>query len=239
MGLVTKTIDKPALIQAISVEAALAVLVEKENDKIRKHMSHLKTNMKELSSLAVNRPLIEKPREENLFVALTTDEQVKSVSKVTFEKICKEYEMMVNLDLMSSIMQNLRNHIRQVGNRAKIRILVESQNPRQKKIIIDTIDNLRPKTGDFSAKIIPRMESINYYLIDDSELWISMQNKTESGLPCVLWTNDNKMVDFFHENFHQGWDDPSAFSIVDSQNRDNNRENGKEFSEFKKEVVVA
>ena len=233
MGLITKTIDKPALVQAISVEEALEFLVAKENDKIRKRISHLKLNMKELGSVAIQRPFSGKLHEEkNLFIALTTDDQIKNMSKVTFEKISKEYELMMNLELMTSIIQKLRNHIRQIGNRAKIRLIVENQNPNQEKIVIDTIEKIRPRTGDFSAKIIPKMESIGYYLIDNSELWISMRNKTESGSPCVLWTNDAKMVEFFHENFHQAWNDSSAL-MISSKNQNI------EFAAVNKEVAIA
>ena len=210
MGLVTKTIDKPALVQAIPVEKALNRLVAIENEKTKKRITQLKSYVKELENVAVNHPFMEKPQEENLFVTLTNDEQVRNMSQIDFSRISKECNMMLSLELIASIMQNLRNHMQIIGTRAKIRVIVQNANPKYERAIVDAIEKIRPKKGDFTAKIVSKSESINYYLIDDSALWVSMKKKTASGLPCVLWTDDEKMIQFFHDNFNDAWNEVAA-----------------------------
>ena len=68
----------------------------------------------------------------------------------------------------------------------------------------------------FEAKLTCSGESITYYVIDQNELWIRLQKTTESGRPCVLWTNDKSMVNFFQESFNQTWNNHKAIKIYPS-----------------------
>ena len=87
MGLITKTIDKPFMIEAIPVEKALDSLVSSERKKAQERISHLENNLKDMVNELQEQPRI---KEETRFTLLTTDEAIKNRGRLTFKKIKKE-----------------------------------------------------------------------------------------------------------------------------------------------------
>src|ERR1700690_515376 len=77
MGLIIKTIDKPALIEAIPIERALSRLVSNEKNKAKTRISFLEDNLKKLSAAVINNQNSEEIQ-ENEFIPLMTDDQVKN-----------------------------------------------------------------------------------------------------------------------------------------------------------------
>jgi hypothetical protein len=55
-----------------------------------------------------------------------------------------------------------------------------------------TLEKMKPNRGNFAAKLIYKSKSLPYQIIDHKEVWISGKKETESGLPCVLWTNGSR-----------------------------------------------
>jgi hypothetical protein len=44
-----------------------------------------------------------------------------------------------------------------------------------------------------------------YQIIDNKEVWIATQQKTETGYPCILWTTSQNIIDVYKENFKKAW----------------------------------
>ena len=69
MGLIIKTIDKPALIEAIPIEKALSCLVSNEKIKAKTRISFLEDNLKKLSAQSKITETLRKFRKKtNLFL---------------------------------------------------------------------------------------------------------------------------------------------------------------------------
>ncbi len=52
----------------------------------------------------------------------------------------------------------------------------------RKKEVMKVLTPIIPKNRNFEVKIANTNESLSYYVIDQNELWISLQKKTESDL---------------------------------------------------------
>jgi sugar-specific transcriptional regulator TrmB len=209
-GLITRTIDKPVFIGAIPIEKALGHLVSIEKEKICKKISRLEINLKELTDETANHQPIDKTRDEDLFIPLITDEQVKNRADLTFESAYLSYDLIVKLELITSITKNLRAQLQQITKKVKTRMIVENS---RKNEVMKALKPIIPKNRNFEVKIANSNESLSYYVIDQNELWINLQKKTESDLPCVLWTNDRNMVMFFQESFNKSWNSSEATTI--------------------------
>jgi hypothetical protein len=53
----------------------------------------------------------------------------------------------------------------------------------------------------------------HYQIIDRREVWIATQRRTESGFPCILWTNDQNIINIYVEHFKKSWNDTRANMI--------------------------
>ena len=83
MGLITRTIDKPFMIESIPIEEAFETLILKERKKSEDRILHLENNLKEMVDSIQNQPQI---KEETQFSLLTTDEAIKNRRTLTFKK---------------------------------------------------------------------------------------------------------------------------------------------------------
>ena len=87
MGLITKTIDKPFMIEAIPIEKSLETLILKERKKSEDRIFHLENNLKEMIDSIQRQPEI---KEETQFSLLSTDEAIKNRRTLMLKKIKKE-----------------------------------------------------------------------------------------------------------------------------------------------------
>jgi sugar-specific transcriptional regulator TrmB len=212
IGLVTKTIDRPFLIEVIPVEKALDSLVSTERKKANERISRLEANLKELLNAIREQQERREPLEEARFVLLKTDDQIKNIADLTFENTKKECDLVTNLELITRRMHHFHEHFQKLSRRgARIRVIVESIN--NEDLVKRTVEKIRPDNGEFAAKLIYKKTSLPYRIIDNKELFIRRKKATESGLPCVLWTNGWSIVQFYKENFEEAWNDPRAVSI--------------------------
>jgi sugar-specific transcriptional regulator TrmB len=204
MGLITKTLGKPATIQALPVDTALRHLVAIETQKAKDKISHLKNELKDLTIDLNRQQATGKIKEERWFVPLTTDAELANTVHSAFKKTKKEYDLVTTSELLRRMQEHLRENFRGLAKRGVItRIIVE--NPDDENSVKKIIKNLTPKMGDFEAKLIYKNTPVPYQIFDNEELWIGLKRLTESGLSCALWTNTKNMVQFFKENFEQTW----------------------------------
>jgi len=211
MGLIIKTIDKPALIEAIPIEKALSRLVSNEKNKAKTRISFLEDNLKKLSDAVINNQNSEEMQEENEFIPLMTDDQVKNRATLTFERVKKECDLFFDFEMINGLTSDLKKRFRKMDKGVKIRIIIK--NVENMKAVMNIIKKISQPNNKIEVKIIQDDVAIPYYIFDQRELWVSMEKKTEIGLPCVLWTNDRNMIKFFQYNFNEAWDNPKANTV--------------------------
>lgn len=213
MGLITKTIDKPIMVEAIPVETALIHLFSTEREKANERISRLGANLKELTNtIREQQNTAGNIQEERRFILLTTDAEIENTANWIFENGRMECDLVMNLELITRLAHRFREHFQTMARRgARIRIMVENLN--NEDLVKRTLEKIRPNRGDFVAKLIYKSKSIPYLIIDHKELWVGRKEETESGFPCVLWTNGKNMTQFFDESFKEAWNNRHAISI--------------------------
>ena len=88
-------------------------------------------------------------------------------------------------------------------NKAKTRLIIVTSDDND--TVKQTVEKIAPNTGQFTVKTINKTICKNYQIIDNKEVWIATQQKTETGYPCILWTNDQNVIDVYKENFRKAW----------------------------------
>ncbi|HLN90039.1 MAG TPA: helix-turn-helix domain-containing protein [Candidatus Binatia bacterium] len=202
MGLITKTIDQPFMIEAIPVEKALDSLVWREKMKADERISHLENNLKDVVNSLRDQPRM---KEETQFALLSTDETIRNRERLSFKKLKKEFLFITNIEhLKSSLMPLYREFLQTIAdNKAKTRLIVVTND--DEDTVEQTIRKIAPTSGQFIAKSIDESTRKNYRILDNKEVWISTKQKTETGHPAILWTNDQNVVDVYKENFKKAW----------------------------------
>jgi sugar-specific transcriptional regulator TrmB len=212
MGLITKTVSNPTMIEALPVENALVSLVSVEKEKANERISRLEANQKELVHGLNEQQARKHIREEDRrFILLTTDAEIENMARLSFKKMMTEFDWVTNLELLrrqtcffSECFETLATA------ETKIRIIVESL---KNEDLDGALKNIAPKSGDFMTKLIIKRKSLPYQIIDHREVWVSRKQLTEHGFPCVLWTNSRNITEFYDESFKNAWNSRRAISI--------------------------
>jgi sugar-specific transcriptional regulator TrmB len=213
MGLIARTIDKPIIIEAIPIEKALNNLISIEREEANEKISRLETNLKKLVNAIRERQEREKTEgEEARFILLTTDEQIMNSADLAFENTKKECDLVTNLELLTRRMDHFHENFQKLSRKGvKIKVIVEKLD--NGDLVKKALEKIKPDNGDFAAKLISKSVSLPYRIIDNKELFIRRKKTTESGLPCVLWTNSKNVVKFYKENFERVWHNSRAISV--------------------------
>lgn len=210
MGLITKTIDKPFMIEAIPFEKALENVILIEREKADQKIRFLERNLREMVDALQNQPEL---KEEARFTLLSTDEAIKNKGKFIFKKPRKQFFLVTSpesivkpgLHYYSDLFRYIADH------KAKLRIvLIGADN---KEVVKQVVDKLASKNATVHVKLLQKTVSKNFQIIDNNEAWVATQQKTEQGYPCILWTNDSNVVDVYKEYFKKVWNDPKAKTV--------------------------
>ena len=201
MGLITRTIDKPFMIEAIPIEKALETLILKERKKSEERILHLENNLKEMIDSIQRQPQI---KEETQFSLLTTDEAIRNRRTPTFKKLEKEAQLVASLENIQTRSTNFRDFLQTIAKtEAKTKLIVVTKE--DDGAIKEAIEKIAPFAGQFTAKAIDEVTCKNYQIIDNKEIWIGTQQKTETGNPCMFCTNDQNIIEVYKENFRSAW----------------------------------
>jgi len=210
MGLITKTIDKPFMIEAIPIDKALETLISKEKDKANERISQLENNLKEMITAIQMQPEI---KEEARFTLLTSDEAIKNRGRLIFKKTKKEFKIVASMEnITKPALHYFREFLQLIADHdARLELIIVTTEDKEE--VKQTVEKIAPGTGELKVKLINNSVCKNYQVIDNNEVWIATQQETESGFPCLLWTNDSNIVDTYRENFQMTWTNPKA-SVV-------------------------
>lgn len=208
-GLITKTIGKPFKIQAIPLKTALYQLVSNEREKSNKKIESLESSLKDLIDSLKEQPKCE---EDARFTLLTTDDSIRNRANLSFAGLRKEVKLVTNLELLLAPLTKLHEFITLLSER-KTKTLLLAVTPEDIETVSRTIEKLQPHQSYFTAKHIGRSILKHYLIMDRKEVWIATEQKTESGFPCILWTNDKNIVQAYEENFDISWSHSGANRI--------------------------
>ncbi len=210
MGLIIKTIDKPFMVEALPVDRALENIVLKEKEKASKKIEDLENNIKEITGSIQKQPA---SKEEARFTLLTTPEAVASRAQLIFKLKTKNFTLVTTLEnLRGPVGAYFRELIQNIAAiNAKSRLIVVD--PQEREEAKQIVQKLAPKNGYFWVKLVPKCACKNYQVLDNKEVWIGTQQKTQAGYPCILWTNDRNIVESYRENFVEAWNSPKATTI--------------------------
>jgi hypothetical protein len=217
MGLITKTIDKPFMIEAIPFQKALENIILKEREKANQKITFLERNLREMVNALQNQPEL---KEEARFTLLSTDEAIKNKGKSIFKKPRKQFFLVTSpanivkpgLHYYSDLFRNIADH------KAKLRIVLISAD--SKEAVKQVVDKLASKNATVHVKLLKKTVSKNFQIIDNQEAWVATQQKTELGYPCILWTNDSNVVDVYKEYFKKIWNDSRAKTVYRNDAKD-------------------
>jgi sugar-specific transcriptional regulator TrmB len=207
MGLITKTIDKPFMIEAIPIDKALETLISKEKDKANERISHLENNLKEMITAIQLQP---ETKEEARFTLLTSDEAIKNRGRIIFKKPKKDFKIVASIEhITKPALHYFREFLQLIANHdARLELIIVTTEDKEE--VKQTVEKIAPGNGELKVKFINKSVCKNYQVIDNKEVWIATQQKTETGFPCLLWTNDSNIVDTYRENFQMTWTNPKA-----------------------------
>jgi sugar-specific transcriptional regulator TrmB len=212
-GLIIRTIDKPFMIEAISIEKALESVIAKEREESKERIALLEHNLKDMIDSIQDQPRL---KEEVRFTLLTTDEAIKNKEKFIFRKTRKEFQVVSTIDNITRPGPNYFRDFLQViaESKARLRLIVVSSNG--KELVKQTVEKVAPRNLHLHVKHLHRSVCKNFQIIDNKEVWLATQQKTELGHSCILWTNDSNIVDAYREIFKKIWSDPRAQTILHS-----------------------
>jgi sugar-specific transcriptional regulator TrmB len=207
MGLITKTIDKPFMIEAIPIDEAFETLISKEKDKANERISHLENDLREMITAIQMQPEI---KEEARFTLLTSDEAIKNRGRIIFKKTRKNFKIVASLEhITKPALHYFREFLQLIAdNDARLNLIIVTAEDKEE--VKQTVEKIAPINGQLKVKFINNSVCKNYQIIDNKEVWISTQQKTETGFPCLLWTNDINLVATYRENFEMTWKHPKA-----------------------------
>jgi sugar-specific transcriptional regulator TrmB len=215
-GLATRTLGSPVIIKAIPVRKALTNLVAMRKKAALESISFMETNLNEIANAVsmLYETEANPALKEDEFCLLTSENEIMNAADLLFEKAKTECNVVLNVELLRARGLNFLERFQNaVNNGAIIRLVVE--NPREEEWIATMVERVRPKNGNFSAKMIIAESPKPFIVIDDKTVWISTSKKQEaSGLHCVLWSTGENIVTTYHERFERLWKSKNAVTLA-------------------------
>lgn len=216
MGLITLTIGKPVIIEALPVEEAIRHLIAKEKEAADRRINHLEEVLEELAQEIKLQP---KTAEDTRFTLLTTSASLRNRIEETLKAKPVTFRLVSTTDNLKGQAGNFYKQYFQILSDSGIKIhliLVGAENPVELKRLVE---KTAPRNGYLAAKALERCASKDYQVVDGSEVWIATQQKTIECYPVVLWTNDVNIVESYLENFDEAWSNSKGVLLLENVGR--------------------
>ena len=214
-GVTTQTLGKPIILKAVPVKKALKNIVSRERVTMLERIARMEARLPEflnaISEVYEKRTGSEK--QEPYFSLLTKDNEISNRADLLYEKAKTECNIALSIELMDMRGPNFHNRFRTaINNGAKVRLLIEA--PRMVEQIGSIVERVRPDSANFTAKLRISESPKPFQIIDREEVWISTKLKSESGVPCVLWSNGKNIVSTYQELFERLWKSMKAVTLA-------------------------
>lgn len=207
MELITRTLDKPVMIEALPVEIALEHLIIKEKEAKDRRITQLQRNLSEIAEEINQQPKIAK---ETRFILLTTDMALKNRINITLNAKPAAFRVVSTTENLKGPAGQFYKKFFQIlsDNKTEIHLLLVGAESSAE--LTKIIEKIAPRGGCFNVKAIENCASREYLVVDSCEVWIATQLKTSEEYPSILWTNDLNIIGTYLECFKEVWHNPKA-----------------------------
>jgi hypothetical protein len=185
-------------------------LISNEKESSKKKIHTLESNLKMLIDSLREQPKIE---EITNFTLLTTNESIRNRADLSIKALKKEVKFASNTEMMLGPLTRL-NEIIDLLIKKQIKISLLITPLEGLETATKVVEQLKQGQSKIVAKGINKGKIKNYIILDRKEVWIATEQKTESGFPGILWTNDMNVVQVYEENFEMNWNNPKAVTVL-------------------------
>ena len=216
MGLITRTIGKPVIIEALPAEKALERIIKIEKEAVDRKIGSLEKALRELTQEIKQQP---KLSSETRFTLLITSLALKNRIVLTLKVKPSIFRIVSTTENLKGQAGHFYKQYFQMLADSGVKIylmLVGAENSVELKRLIE---KLAPRGVFLFAKALERCPSKDYQVVDGAEVWIATQQKTPESYPAILWTNDVNMVESYLENFLEAWNNPKAVPLLEGPDR--------------------
>jgi sugar-specific transcriptional regulator TrmB len=214
LGLITKTLGKPVIVEALSVENAVSNLVAMQKKKIEENANHLKAAEKELITTLKKRQDELRPKQKPEFLLISAPEAAWNRAQMSIENARTHYDTLITKEVIIKFASVFRKGFRTLAkNGVRSRLIIGAD--KCEDSIERAIEKMRPHKGEFTAKITGKNCPIEHYsIVDHREAWLGTQKGTAtSSISPTLWTTDKNVVSLFEEHFEATWNNPHSSTI--------------------------
>jgi len=210
LGLITKTIDMPFMVNAVPIETGLHDLLLMFKQKSEENLNNLECNVKDLIDQIKTKPCEE---QETKLTLLTTDKAIKNREDLSFKNTTGSIDFLLDEEMLNTaVMRYVCEHLQaSAKNGVEIRLIIEA--PEYSSLIKKFLAKINCNNNCFTAKLALNTRSKNYQVFDSRELCIATQQKTESEFPCILWTNDENIIIIYKDHFARIWEESELISL--------------------------
>jgi sugar-specific transcriptional regulator TrmB len=202
-GLTTKKIDKPVLVNAVSLKEALnsLVLIEKKKaiERANRQAIELKELVKELKK--THEETIE---QDSSFVLISGNEAVTNKVIETSANSKKQHDAHFSEDFILRYPKHIwrKGFLLEAQNGVKQRLLIGTTGNRES--VAKIIEETKPPKGFFTVKTTAKKLYDEYMTIDHKHAFVAIQKEPYL---VALSTNNNIIVRILEENFETLWYD--------------------------------
>lgn len=210
LGLITKTIDMPFMVNAVPIETGLHDLFLMFKQKSEENLNSLECNVRDLIDQVKAKPSED---QDTKLTLLTTDKAIKNREDLSFKSTTHNIDFVLDEEMLNTaVIRYVCEHLQMSAkNGIEIRLVVEA--PECSNLIKRFLAKINCGNNCLTAKIALNTRSKNYQIFDGRELCISTQQKTESEFPCILWTNDENIIIIYKDHFAKIWEEAKLINL--------------------------
>lgn len=214
MGLATKSLNRPAIIEALPVRKALLKLITEQKASALKRAEILDEEIKKLDNIQKDRNTF-KIRDSKIFI-LPAGKALDAKAASVFNSKLIKYDLVCSWKYFLKIAAPyLKTVWSRIAKNATIQILVTcplSQEVTCLNKVENTIKKIAPKDRFFTGKILIKDIKSNFALLNDMDLWITNRVPKEKG--DIIIENSIDTATIAKEAFEYFWNDPLAKTVI-------------------------
>ena len=219
LGLITKTLGKPVIIEALSVETAVDNLITLQKKKIEENANRLKVAEKELIIALKERQEGVRPEQKPEFLLISAPEAAWNRAGMSIENARMQYDALIAKDVVIKFALVFRTGFRKLAKQGvRSRLIIGAD--KHEDSIERAIEKMRPRKGEFAVKLTGKNCEIEHYsIVDHREAWLGTQRgAVTSNISPTFWTTDKNVVRIFEEHFEATWNNPQSFTVYPKKN---------------------
>jgi len=212
-GLVTRTINRPIKVEAVSIETALNKWFEIQEQKLESQKQQVQEIIKEIKTAKSS--IRSKPKKK-LFILYEGTKSMENTVVDALKNAKNNYETVIPEEIFRKSLPCSQtgpmNFLAEHGVKAKILVRTD-KHTNEDLIKMITLAGLN--TDIFKVKATRKNEDLYYTIIDENEIWVALEyNKTKTAVFSVLVTDNEAIVKPYVDHFQTLWMDPETKTLL-------------------------